>query len=219
MLERSHPKAAQMLHDARSDLLTFCGFPPEHWRQIRPTNPIERLNKKIKRQTSSSAYSPTLQLCSASAALSTASNTTSGSLNPPLLISGLRAPTGCIQQRPRNHRRQHPHGGDSPSRTHCSMIRTTDLHGVEKLHRDTGCCFGAPNLLQRRAAISAPRRGHFLFHAIDISEHISKSTHGRPARQSCRLRAYSSRPRSAEFLLKLHLVSVDLGRRDDHDIP
>lgn len=51
MLERSHPKVAHMLHDAREDLLAFSGFPPKHWRQIWSTNPIERLNKEIKRRT------------------------------------------------------------------------------------------------------------------------------------------------------------------------
>jgi transposase-like protein len=50
MRERSHPKVAQMLHNACGDLLAFCGFPPKHWRQIWSTNPIERLNKKIKRR-------------------------------------------------------------------------------------------------------------------------------------------------------------------------
>jgi len=51
MLERTHPKVAKMLHDARADVLAFCGFPPKHWRQIWSTNPIERLNKEIKRRT------------------------------------------------------------------------------------------------------------------------------------------------------------------------
>jgi len=51
MLERSHPKVAHMLHDARADILAFCGFPPKHWRQVWSTNPIERLNKEIKRRT------------------------------------------------------------------------------------------------------------------------------------------------------------------------
>ncbi|WP_244285249.1 IS256 family transposase [Cryobacterium shii] len=51
MLERTHPKVAKMLHDARADILAFCGFPPKHWRQIWSTNPIERLNKEIKRRT------------------------------------------------------------------------------------------------------------------------------------------------------------------------
>ncbi|WP_241992893.1 IS256 family transposase [Cryobacterium frigoriphilum] len=51
MLEPAHPKVATMLHDARADILAFCGFPPKHWRQIWSTNPIERLNKEIKRRT------------------------------------------------------------------------------------------------------------------------------------------------------------------------
>ena len=51
MLARSHPKIAQMLQDARDDLLAFCQFPTAHWRQIWSTNPLERLNKEIKRRT------------------------------------------------------------------------------------------------------------------------------------------------------------------------
>ncbi len=41
MLERSHAKVATMLHDARADILAFCGFPPKHWRQVWSTNPLE----------------------------------------------------------------------------------------------------------------------------------------------------------------------------------
>lgn len=51
MLTRSHPKVADMLEDARDDLLAFTGFPPAHWRQIWSTNPLERVNKEIKRRT------------------------------------------------------------------------------------------------------------------------------------------------------------------------
>lgn len=51
MLARSHPKVAAMLDDARSDLLAFAGFPQRHWRQIWSTNPLERVNKEIKRRT------------------------------------------------------------------------------------------------------------------------------------------------------------------------
>ncbi|MCU1479199.1 MAG: transposase [Subtercola sp.] len=51
MLTKSHPKVARMLHDARPDLLAFAGFPPKHWRQIWSTNPMERVNKEIKRRT------------------------------------------------------------------------------------------------------------------------------------------------------------------------
>ena len=51
MLERSHPKIAEMLTDARDDLLAFASFPDKHWRQIWSTNPLERVNKEIKRRT------------------------------------------------------------------------------------------------------------------------------------------------------------------------
>ena len=51
MLERSHPAVADMLEAARDDLLAFTEFPPAHWQQIWSTNPLERLNKEIKRRT------------------------------------------------------------------------------------------------------------------------------------------------------------------------
>ena len=51
MLVRSHPRIADMLDAARNDLLAFTGFPPAHWRQIWSTNPLERVNKEIKRRT------------------------------------------------------------------------------------------------------------------------------------------------------------------------
>jgi putative transposase len=51
MLRRSHPKVAAMLTDAEADLLAFAGFPQRHWRQIWSTNPLERVNKEIKRRT------------------------------------------------------------------------------------------------------------------------------------------------------------------------
>lgn len=51
MLTRSHPKVAGMLETARDDLLAFAEFPYPHWRQIWSTNPLERVNKEIKRRT------------------------------------------------------------------------------------------------------------------------------------------------------------------------
>ncbi|PRZ39645.1 transposase-like protein [Antricoccus suffuscus] len=51
MLARSHPKVAGMLDEAKEDLLAFTGFPHKHWRQIWSTNPLERVNKEIKRRT------------------------------------------------------------------------------------------------------------------------------------------------------------------------
>jgi putative transposase len=40
-----------MLTDAEPDLLAFAEFPRRHWRQIWSTNPLERVNKEIKRRT------------------------------------------------------------------------------------------------------------------------------------------------------------------------
>lgn len=51
MLARSHPAAAELLEEAKDDLLAFTEFPSQHWQQIWSTNPLERLNKEIKRRT------------------------------------------------------------------------------------------------------------------------------------------------------------------------
>jgi transposase-like protein len=40
-----------MLREAAEELLAFTGFPISHWKKIWSTNPLERLNKEIKRRT------------------------------------------------------------------------------------------------------------------------------------------------------------------------
>jgi putative transposase len=45
------PAVADLLHEAKEDLTAFAGFPHAHWRKIWSTNPIERLNKEVKRRT------------------------------------------------------------------------------------------------------------------------------------------------------------------------
>ncbi|MEZ4595353.1 MAG: IS256 family transposase [Chloroflexota bacterium] len=45
------PVVAAMLRDAREDILAFTAFPPAHWRKVWSTNPLERVNKEIKRRT------------------------------------------------------------------------------------------------------------------------------------------------------------------------
>jgi putative transposase len=51
MLGRQFPKLEAMLRDAAEDLLAFTSFPPAHWKKLWSTNPLERLNKEIKRRT------------------------------------------------------------------------------------------------------------------------------------------------------------------------
>jgi transposase-like protein len=45
------PKAAQLVAEAEDDILAYMTFPPEHWTRIYSTNPLERLNKEVKRRT------------------------------------------------------------------------------------------------------------------------------------------------------------------------
>ena len=51
MLASKFPQVATMLADAREDLTAFTGFPVAHWRKLWSTNPLERLNKEVKRRT------------------------------------------------------------------------------------------------------------------------------------------------------------------------
>ena len=51
MLGRQLPKVEQMMREARDDLLAFTGFPQPHWRKIWSTNPLERVNREVKRRT------------------------------------------------------------------------------------------------------------------------------------------------------------------------
>ena len=51
MLGRQSSKVETMLRDAAEDLLAFTSFPAAHWKKIWSTNPLERLNKEVKRRT------------------------------------------------------------------------------------------------------------------------------------------------------------------------
>ena len=51
MLGRQFPAVEAMLRDAADDLLAFSAFPIGHWKKIWSTNPLERLNKEVKRRT------------------------------------------------------------------------------------------------------------------------------------------------------------------------
>ena len=51
MLGRQFPKVEAMLRDASEDITAFASFPVSHWKKIWSTNPLERLNKEIKRRT------------------------------------------------------------------------------------------------------------------------------------------------------------------------
>jgi putative transposase len=50
-LQARFPQVVQLLLEAEADILTFYDFPVEHRRQIYSTNPLERLNKELKRRS------------------------------------------------------------------------------------------------------------------------------------------------------------------------
>ena len=51
MLEDRFPKAAEILAAAEADVTAYAAFPRAHWRKISSTNPLERINKEIKRRS------------------------------------------------------------------------------------------------------------------------------------------------------------------------
>ena len=50
-LEGKFPQAAALLEEAEEEIFTFYDFPAEHRRQLYSTNPLERLNKELKRRS------------------------------------------------------------------------------------------------------------------------------------------------------------------------
>ena len=49
-LATRYPKIGPLMDHAKAEVLAFAAFPREHWRKIWSTNPLERLNKEIKRR-------------------------------------------------------------------------------------------------------------------------------------------------------------------------
>ncbi len=51
MLRKQFPTAVPVMDAGRHDVLAFLHFAQEHWSKVWSTNPLERLNKEIKRRT------------------------------------------------------------------------------------------------------------------------------------------------------------------------
>ncbi|GHI02690.1 hypothetical protein Scel_10110 [Streptomyces cellostaticus] len=50
MLGRQFPQVKIMLLEAATDITASADFPPAHWKKIWSTNPLERLNREVKRR-------------------------------------------------------------------------------------------------------------------------------------------------------------------------
>ena len=49
-LREKQPKLGSLMDASRDDVLAYMDFPREHWAQIASTNPLERVNREIKRR-------------------------------------------------------------------------------------------------------------------------------------------------------------------------
>ena len=49
-LGAKHDKLGALMDASREDVLAYMDYPKEHWAQIASTNPLERVNKEIKRR-------------------------------------------------------------------------------------------------------------------------------------------------------------------------
>ena len=50
-LREKQPKLGTLMENSRDDVLAYMDFPREHWAQIASTNPLERVNREIKRRS------------------------------------------------------------------------------------------------------------------------------------------------------------------------
>jgi len=50
-LAKSFPKIGPLMDEAKTEVTAFTSFPRAHWQKIWSTNPLERVNKEIKRRS------------------------------------------------------------------------------------------------------------------------------------------------------------------------
>jgi putative transposase len=50
LLRKQYPKVSEMLLEAKEDITAFADFPERHWKKIWSSNPLERINREIKRR-------------------------------------------------------------------------------------------------------------------------------------------------------------------------
>ena len=53
------PRLSELMDEAEEDGLSYAAFPQEHWHKISSNNPLERVNKEVKRTTNVVGIFPT----------------------------------------------------------------------------------------------------------------------------------------------------------------